>query len=699
MLDAKDANTIHAIRALRSIASERSRPLILWVGAGASRWCGYTGWEELAHFFHSRFLREVTGYDKDSALGFLRARDFPAVFELCKDASLTLYNSLLVRSFGEPRTTPIFDRLIQLLGGITPLHLVTTNVDEALEKRLACITVQRSNIERVPDLIHAQTSFVCKLHGTISAVETTVFTQGNYTSLLANAGYLKTIEQIFSTGSTIFVGYGLRDKYVLEQLAKASAERALFGAGPHFAATIESDPGLPVRVQRIKYLDDERHDHRGSLQVLDIVNRAHSIVISKPEHQDVVEKSESLLSAYFIAHFLPPGVWSSSQQMQAVSPGKEVDITVGSGFIDSEVPSFASTAMHDLIVGLICFDFVYLPFSDLHKVHNLLTSEWFWILVKAGLLRFVDIPREPAIIFRDKSAIDGGDIGMMGLLGNEGGPLTIAEKIRKSLNPVKGREQEVEALFGKLEALVVALDEAQTVHLPELVRGALLLPSVQEVLGISEAFLPTKIPRWNVFPALRLANLLLVGQACQVLRIPAARIGFGGETLVNAAFSIASAQDWAEEVANYVLGARFNTDLGEMVFQNPQILHAILRFRDTQEGSCLRSRIRELLLLNEGHEFIASVNAGLQRNIPGKMLDEARNQLSGLLVPQGVALPVTGAVWNNIQNSDHSLRLWRARSLATLREYCKNYRIETYDACPCRSGEKLRFCCLHRLSA
>jgi hypothetical protein len=379
--------------------------------------------------------------------------------------------------------------------------------------------------------------------------------------------------------------------------------------------------------------------------------------------------------------------------------GQEIDVTIGSGFVYSEIPSGVSTAMHDLTVGLICFDVVYLPFSDLTKVHDLLTSQRFWILVNAGLIRFVHAPREPAVIFPDKSMVDGGDLGMMGRLGRDGQPLTIGDDIRRLIIPAKGKEQEVEVLFEKLATLVVPLGEAETAELPELVRGALLHPSVQKVLGISEAFLPTKIPRWNVFPALRLANLVFVGQVCRTLNIPAARVGFGGETLVSAAFSVDSARDWAAEVANYVLGARFNTDLGEMVFQNPQILNAILQFRDTQEGVSLRARISELLLVNEGAEFIASVNAGLKRNIPGQLLEEARNQLSGLLVPQAVGRSVAGAVWNNMQNSDPSLHLWRARSLSMLHEHCARNRIGPYDSCPCGSGESLRFCCAQPLSA
>jgi hypothetical protein len=534
--------------------------------------------------------------------------------------------------------------MIQLLSGLSPALILTTNVDEALEKRLRSITVQRSDIERIPELIYNRTSFLCKLHGTISSVETTVFTKSEYASLSSSKTYLDVIQQIFATGSVMFLGYGLRDKYVLDLLASAADSRRLFGAGPHFAVTSSGGPEPPGEVRTIKYLQRPGQDHRGALQVLDIINRYQTIAVSEANTVQTQGQPDPLLSAYFIAHFVPPGIWQSSQQVQAASSGKQIDVTLGVGFINSEIPSPASTAMHDLVVGLICFDLVYVPFSDLTRVHDLLSSHWFWVLVNAGLLRFVQVPRQPAVIFSDNSVVDGGDIGMMGILGKDGHPLTIDAEIRRLLNPVKGKEKEVEALFEKLATCVIPIGEVRTDEIPELVRGTLLHPAVQKVLGLSEAFLPTKIPRWNVFPALRLANLVFVGEICQVLRIPAARIGFGGETLVSAAFSVASAQDWAEEAANYILGSTFDTDLGEMVFQDAQILNAILQFRDTEEGVSLRRRIRDLLSVNEGNEFIASVNAGLQRNIPARLLEQAKNRLSGLLVPQIATRCVTGAV-------------------------------------------------------
>jgi hypothetical protein len=435
--------------------------------------------------------------------------------------------------------------------------------------------------------------------------------------------------------------------------------------------------------------------------VLDILARARSVPrVATPLPEKHTDSTPDISSAYYIADFTPPGIWQSSYNLQAVgASGQGLDITIGTGFVDSELTFRSSTAMHDLTVGLICFDYVCLPLLDLGKVHQLLGSEKFWELIRERALRFVYCPSSVAVLYPNKATMSGGDIGMMKLVGDGTAPLSVPQVIRKQLGVVPGKESEADDLFKRLEALVTVLDEALSAPLPELVRGTLIQPSVQKALGISEDFLPTKVPRWNVFPVLRLGHLVSVGRICQELHIQAARIGFGGETLVSAAFSVAAADDWAEEAAGYVLGARCDTDLGELVFNDPTILTAILKFRETQEGIDLRGRIREILSTNEGNEFIASVNAGLKRNIPLRMLEQARNQLSGLLVAQKNKYPLTSAVWNTIPNSDVALFLWKKRSLEILERYCNENRIGPYDQCPCRSGAKLRFCCLAALKS
>lgn len=76
---------------------------------------------------------------------------------------------------------PVYSRMVRAQQSIEPLHILTTNVDELLEHQLPdAITVQGSDIERISILLQDRKSFICKLHGTSSAVESMVFTKTGY---------------------------------------------------------------------------------------------------------------------------------------------------------------------------------------------------------------------------------------------------------------------------------------------------------------------------------------------------------------------------------------------------------------------------------------------------------------------------------------------------------------------------------------
>lgn len=270
------------------------------------------------------------------------------------------------------------------------------------------------------------------------------------------------------------------------------------------------------------------------------------------------------------------------------------------------------------------------------------------------------------------------------------------EEIRRQLKPAAAREGEVEKLFVELSLHVSLFDDTRFL-ISNLTRGALLHPSVQRLLGMSDAVLPTNIPRWITFPVIRLAYTIRAGCACEKFGLPATKIAFGGEVLVGAAFAVAAANDWSDSIASYVLTSSFNTELGAFAASNPGIFQSILAFRETPEGISLRREILDELAVNAGTEFVGSVNAGLRRMIPTSVMNSARNRMSGLLfrVPKGP--PVVPAVWTNALNSDSAISLWRARSLQMLEAECSKLKIGDYDLCPCGSGEKLRFCCRRAL--
>lgn len=494
----------------------------------------------------------------------------------------------------------------------------------------------------------------------------------------------------------MFIGYSLSDEYVIKLLETSSSKRPIFGTGPHFAVFSRDEVSLPDNTSPIKYSLLQHQDHRAALQVINAIANARQkppIAIGTQLREEL--RRVEIRSAYYISDFYPPGTWQSSTTATFAPPLSSgvCEITVGQGFIDAELTVSISTAMHDLTVGLICFDELYMPLSSLGMLHGFLGSNRFWNLHKAGVIRFIHFPRMVAVGYENSSAVANGQLMTVGILSKEGTPQTIDDEIRRHIVPLRGHEKTAQRLLDDLAGKLVGVDENVLHSIPDITKGALMHPDIGKILGISGAVLPESIPRWNMFPVLRLAHVITTGVVCQHFMFGAAKIAFGGEVLAGRAFAIAATRDWAEEAASYVLSQKFNTDLGSLVMNDPSIVDAILAFRETAAGVALRQEVCQELNADAGAEFIASVNAGLKRTIPARILQQAHDQMSGLLLAQPSRYPLTPAIWNNLENSDSTLRLWRKRSREVLLDSCRKNNIGPYDPCPCRSGEKLRYCC------
>jgi hypothetical protein len=135
---------------LRDLVVEGSKPIVFWIGAGSSRWCGYPDWNSLAAQFHKIFSRSESKYEKPAASVLLAKNDLPAVFSFCRKANPALYHQTLVSAFSPRPSTPVYDNFLQHLTSSHPLYVLTTNVDEALEQRIpAAAIVQRSDFNVV----------------------------------------------------------------------------------------------------------------------------------------------------------------------------------------------------------------------------------------------------------------------------------------------------------------------------------------------------------------------------------------------------------------------------------------------------------------------------------------------------------------------------------------------------------------------
>lgn len=688
------------MRELFDQVQKRQKEVVFWVGAGASCWCQYPRWPELEDRFHSQFVRYEPAYIGSRGLDLLSSQDYPELFQVCRDTNPQRFYSLLVDSFPAHEVTPVYRRFIAALQGVSPSGIFTTNVDELLEKQLPNhTTIGRYDLQRAEQLLRAKLPFVCKLHGSISDVRSTVFTVDDYAALLSDDSFKALLERILAATTVIFIGYGLQDDYVLSMLARDRDISILFGDGPHYAILSHDHASLPSNVRIIRYIPEPYRDHRAPITIIE------EIRYIRAGGADVTafipftsEQPRKIQSAHLLFDIFPPGTWNSSVTLGlADSSGTEKQAIIGTGFSNEELPGNRSTAMHDMIVGLLCFDHLYVSISSLARVHDLLGAQRFWHLVQSGVLSFLSWPLQEGIIFPSPNSVSGGDLGSISHYTRDGTKRNIMQIVRSQLTPTRGNEDEAQRLFERLSASTREITSADEGVIPNVVRSLLLRPSVRRLLGVSGGTPLTSLPRWDVFPILRLASVVKIGAACRVLQIGSAKLDFGTANLAGPAFAAAFGTEWADDTASYVLSGRFASDLGTLARQDPLLLDTIVAFRETRQGEELRQEVYERLVASEGSDVNVAVNAGLRYALPSTTLQKAHDTFVGLLTPQRSLGKTPPAIWNDRRFAEGALSLWRRRSRQTLEEYCRQYSVGPYSACPCGSGEKLKFCCAEAL--
>jgi hypothetical protein len=139
MLNADDPESVLALRQLATIAADAARPIVYWVGAGASRWLGYPSWREISRQLQKTFFKQVSGFDNSLATGLLNKEDYPAIFQMCRDLDSALYYRFMAEAFGPREQSDIYKAFVGLLGKLQHPFVLTTNVDEALETACQCL--------------------------------------------------------------------------------------------------------------------------------------------------------------------------------------------------------------------------------------------------------------------------------------------------------------------------------------------------------------------------------------------------------------------------------------------------------------------------------------------------------------------------------------------------------------------------------
>jgi hypothetical protein len=679
---------------------EAQASLTLWIGAGASKWAGYRSWDEVARFTHKAFVNRAVAYERDRGFQLLTDRRFPDLFELCSTTDRKLYLSVLTESLSRSKPNDAYVRFLKCIAEIPPVRLVTTNVDEELERGLGPGTtlIQNTDLERLSSLLNSSGGFIAKLHGSLSHIDSLVFTTSEYRRLLDQSAFPAAVRNLLYNTHVLFFGYGLADDYVLKLLQESDSAKPLFGDGPHFIVTPNVST-LPQSVRRIVYNPDAKEDHRSAIQVLDEIRlakqRIASIALAK-----VPPTQRAPKSAHLLAEVFSPGTWQSSTTLQVSKKedGSTREIVVGEGWSNEEIGTESSRSLHDLVVGLLCFDTVFAPLSALTRIWTLTGETFLGELVSSGALRLVYWPTTPSVIFPTNGLV--GDLSVFHTLNPDGFEVTVSDLVRRNLRPVPGKERQAEARFAQIINSTLVVSDDHPLPLPDATRSALIRPSVKGLLGLSEGLPPGTVPRWSVFSVLRLAHLIQLARTCEREGIVSLHIQYGMPELVDPVFAVTTADLWAESAAQFVLSGRFDANLGSYVQANMSILGTILKFRDTEPGIRLRKEILERLANKSSGDIIAVINGGLGSVVPNAALQSARDQMTGLLT--SISDSSNGfkpAIWNDQQYGTSWLDRWKRRSLGLLEETLSARGLTRDMPCPCGSGEAIKDCCRATLRA
>lgn len=673
-----------ALKACREAVRDTRKPPFYWIGAGASAWAGLPLWSDLAENTYKKFQSRLSPNERADAQSAIADGRLPEFFSLCKAHDPQLYLKTILDELTPPAAPPVYGRFIAAVTKVRPALIVTTNVEQCLEQNSDLPSVLFTDIEQVMNANYPG-GCILKLHGCTSVTNSLVFTEEDYQHLIEQPGFLPAIEQLFSSRTAIFIGYGMRDQYVLDALEKANANRPLLGAGPHFC--IQSDPPEHIRgnVKIIRYNSRPRPDHRSCIQIVEEIQKSREPFTPVPVAEAPARRSAHILSDIFLL-----GQNQTSQTAMLNSPdGKEACMVVGCGFVDSELPHLYSTAMHDTIVGLLCFDQLIAPTTIIAKLWLLLGGDIFMRLTREETLHFAHFQRTPAVFFPDAKSVTGGHLTNFFAAPQIGPPASVEEIVRQELRPV-GDERAVTALVsGIAEKTSTLLDDSD--ETTQLVRSLMRLPSVRSDLGFADLVSLESIPTWLVHSILRLASVARIGKACRDLGLQSAKFEAGNEWLAGPVFTAAFGKETVDRVAAYVATGGFYGNLGLLVQENPGVLRTILSFRESSEGSELRKAVMANLARSEGAEVVAAVNGHLSGMLPSAMLEKAKVKFSELYLPG--TLHDLPAVFLDSDRNNNPFLTWRRHSGQILSAVCKDLNIGRNSPCPCGSGEKFKFCC------
>lgn len=196
------------------IEAAENKSLAIFVGAGLSRFMKCMGWKELADNLLNKC--ETKGFLNNYEKTVLsQSNDFKKTITIChrlleaEDFLAEMKKSLNDDKVGY-ENIDIYKDLFSLNGLI-----LTTNADRHIDQVYLSDNIV---IENFTSLTKIDNNHLYKIHGSITDVNSLIFTVEGYLKRYTDSEYGKFLEEIFTKYTVLFLGYGMSEFELLDYL-------------------------------------------------------------------------------------------------------------------------------------------------------------------------------------------------------------------------------------------------------------------------------------------------------------------------------------------------------------------------------------------------------------------------------------------------------------------------------------------------
>ncbi len=296
---------------LQRIVSERTTPLVVWVGAGLSVPAGMPTWAKLRNELIAALRKksEEIGEGKKHVVSKLQAAEALAdepwrCFQLLREGLGPPQYEAKIRDLIQPAKVLSLPEGYTLLEKLGPRGILNLNIDRLATRAVsggAPAITEFDGID-VEDYFHVFRSphkFIVNLHGDIERVSSWVFTESELRDLTSRAAYQRFLEACLTQFCSIFIGISPHDVAVGGHLDRVAAVAP--SSGPHYWFTSYDSHDLDIWAQRTKLIPirykASNEDHGELYQLIGrLVDHKSFDVVQEPSApQGIVLPSEDAL--------------------------------------------------------------------------------------------------------------------------------------------------------------------------------------------------------------------------------------------------------------------------------------------------------------------------------------------------------------------------------------------------------------------